>query len=106
MNNIVLNNDDCKTQLKSLLETQLRAARKDDKKADSDSKKLAKELRSKGYGVTVINGEGMEGEVTISWCVTPRKKVKDVLKIVSTISPDAYITTESTNPTKLTANRK
>ena len=73
---------------------------------DSDSKKLAKELRSKGYGVTVINGEGMEGEVTISWCVTPRKKVKDVLKIVSTISPDAYITTESTNPTKLTANRK
>jgi len=65
---------------------------------DSDSKKLAKELRR--------NGEGMEGEVTISWCVTPRKKVKDVLKIVSTISPDAYITTESTNPTKLTANRK
>ena len=40
MNNIVLNNDDCKTQLKSLLETQLRASRKDDKKADSDSKKL------------------------------------------------------------------
>ena len=73
---------------------------------DSDSEKLAKELRDKGYGVTVINGEGMEGEVTISWCVTPRKKVKNVLKIVSTISPDAYITTESTNPTKLTSNRK
>jgi hypothetical protein len=40
MNNIVLNNDDCKNQLKTLLETQLRASRKDDKKAVSDSKKL------------------------------------------------------------------
>mgnify|MGYP003135497945 FL=1 len=40
MNNVILNNDDCKTQLKTILETQLRASRKDDKKADSDSKKL------------------------------------------------------------------
>ena len=73
---------------------------------ESESKKLAEELRNQGFGVTLINGEGMEGEVTIAWCVTPRKKVKDVLKIVTEISPDAYITTESTNPTKLTANRK
>ena len=67
---------------------------------------VAMELRDKGFGVTIINGEGMHGEVTIAWCVTPRKRVKEVLKIVSEINPDAYVTTEATNPTKLTGNRK
>ena len=37
---------------------------------------------------------------------TGRKKVKQVLNIVSEINPDAYVTTEPTNPTKLTGNRK
>ena len=73
---------------------------------DSDSEKVAEELRINGLGVTIINGEGMQGEVTIAWCVTPRKRLKEVMKIVSEITPDAYVTTEPTNPTKLTANRK
>lgn len=71
-----------------------------------ESFQLAKELREKGYGVTIINGEGMHGEVTIAWCVTPRKKVKEVLKIVSTITPNSFVTTEPTNPMNLTGNRK
>ena len=73
---------------------------------DSDSMQVAETLRNNGFGVTIINGEGIEGEVSISWCVTPRKRVKEVLKIVSEINPDAYVTTEPTNPTKLTGNRK
>ena len=73
---------------------------------DSDSEKVAEELRTNGLGVTIINGEGMQGEVTIAWCVTPRKRLKEVMKIVSLITPDAYVTTEPTNPTKLTGNRK
>ena len=73
---------------------------------DSDSEKVAKELRINGLGVTIINGEGMQGEVTIAWCVTPRKRLKEVIRIMSEITPDAYVTTEPTNPTKLTANRK
>ena len=32
--------------------------------------------------------------------------LKEVLKLVSDINPDAYVTTEPTNPTKLTSNRK
>ena len=71
---------------------------------NSDS--LTKELRSNGFGVTVLNGEGMEGEVSIAWCVTPRKQVKKVLNIVSEISPNAYVTTEATSPTYLTDNKK
>ena len=73
---------------------------------DSDSEKVAEELRTNELGVTIINGEGMQGEVTIAWCVTPRKRLKEVMKIVSEITPDAYVTTEPTNPTKLTGNRK
>ena len=73
---------------------------------DSDSEKVAEELRTNGLGVTIINGEGMQGEVTIAWCVTPRKRLKEVMRIISEITPDAYVTTEPTNPTKLTANRK
>ena len=73
---------------------------------DSDSEKVAEKLRTNGLGVTIINGEGMQGEVTIAWCVTPRKRLKEVMKIVSVITPDAYVTTEPTNPTKLTGNRK
>ena len=73
---------------------------------DCDSEKVAEQLRTNGLGVTIINGEGMQGEVTIAWCVTPRKRLKEVMKIVSEITPDAYVTTEPTNPTKLTGNRK
>ena len=72
---------------------------------DSDGEKVAEELRTNGLGVTIINGEGMQGEVTIAWCVTPRKRLKEVMKIVSVITPDAYVTTEPTTPTKLTGNR-
>ena len=31
-------------------------------------------LRSEGFGVTIISGEGRDGEVSIAWCVAPRKK--------------------------------
>ena len=67
---------------------------------------LANKLRENNFGVTIINGQGRDGQVSIAWCVTPRKKVKQVLNIVSEISPEAYVTTEATNPTNLTGNSK
>jgi uncharacterized protein YebE (UPF0316 family) len=73
---------------------------------DDNTKNVAKELRANGFGVTIINGEGMQGEVSILWCVAPRKKSKQVLNIVYEINPGAYITTESTSPINLNGNRK
>ena len=73
---------------------------------DDNTKNVAKELRANGFGVTIINGEGMQGEVSILWCVAPRKKAKQVLNIVYEINPGAYITTESTSPINLNGNRK
>ena len=73
---------------------------------DDNTKNVAKELRANGFGVTIINGEGMQGEVSILWCVAPRKKAKQVLNIVYEINPAAYVTTESTSPINLNGNRK
>ena len=73
---------------------------------DEDSQLVAETLRSEGFGVTIISGKGRDGEVSIAWCVAPRKKAKQVLNIVSTINPDAYVTTESTSPINLKSNRK
>jgi uncharacterized protein YebE (UPF0316 family) len=73
---------------------------------DDNTKNVAKELRANGFGVTIINGEGMQGEVSILWCVAPRKKAKQVLNIVYEINPSAYVTTESTSPINLNGNRK
>ena len=73
---------------------------------NENSELLANELRANDFGVTVINGQGKDGEVSIAWCVVPRKKVKELLNIVSEITPDAYVTTEATNPTNISSNNK
>ena len=67
---------------------------------DSDSMQVAEELRKNDFGVTIINGEGMQGEVSIAWCVTPRKRLKEVLKIVSEINPDAVDSLPAPEPAR------
>ena len=66
-----------------------------------DSPSVASSLRTEGYGVTVINGEGKEGAVRICWCIIPRRKIKSVLKIIKDTNPEAYVTTDLANPTSL-----
>tara|TARA_B110000014_G_scaffold173895_1_gene124090 strand:- start:353 stop:853 length:501 start_codon:yes stop_codon:yes gene_type:complete len=70
--------------------------------ASVESPSVANALRNEGYGVTVINGEGKDGAVRIYWCIVPRRKLKTVLKIIKTINPEAYVTTDLANPTSLT----
>ena len=65
------------------------------------SPSVAEPLREKGFGVTVINGEGKEGTVKIYWCIIPRRKLKSALQIIKKVNPDAYVTTDSANPTSL-----
>ncbi len=69
--------------------------------ASVESPSVAQPLRDEGYGVTVINGEGKDGGVRIYWCIIPRRKLKSVLKLISEVNPDAYITTDSANPTSI-----
>jgi uncharacterized protein YebE (UPF0316 family) len=67
----------------------------------NESPNVADKLREMGYGVTVINGEGIKGSVRINWCIIPKRKLKIVLNVIQEINPDAYVTTDIANPISL-----
>ncbi len=51
-------------------------------------------LREAGYQVTVLNGEGRDGDVRIAFSVIPRRKTSEVLSIVRENNPEAFVTLE------------
>ena len=65
------------------------------------SPSVAEPLREKGYGVTIIDGEGKDGPVKIYLCIIPRRELKLVLKMIEEISPNAYITTDMSTPNSI-----
>lgn len=67
----------------------------------ANSPSVAKRLREKGHGVTIIDGEGKDGPVKIYLCVIARRKLKSVLDMIQEINPDSFITTDMANPTSL-----
>lgn len=67
----------------------------------ADSPSVAETLREKGYGVTIIDGQGKDGPVKIYLCVIPRRRLKSVLDMIKEINPDSFITTDMANPTSL-----
>jgi uncharacterized protein YebE (UPF0316 family) len=66
-----------------------------------NSPSVAENLREKGHGVTVIDGQGKDGPVKIYWCVISRRKLKSVLNMIEEINPKAYVTTDMTSPISL-----
>ena len=55
-------------------------------------------LRAEGYGVTVLNAQGLRGDVKLSWTVVPRKKVRHVINQVESATEEAYVTVQSVTP--------
>jgi uncharacterized protein YebE (UPF0316 family) len=51
-------------------------------------------LREMGFGVTAIEGEGKDGSVLILFVVAPRRRGKQVIRTVTQIDPDAFVTVE------------
>jgi len=62
--------------------------------APVDSPQAAPVLREHGFAVTVLNGEGLHGEVRLALTVVPRRRLRDVLKIVYAANPAAFVTFE------------
>jgi len=62
--------------------------------APNDSPQVAPVLREAGYAVTVLNGEGLHGDVRLSFTVVPRKRMKSVLALVYETNPAAFVTFE------------
>jgi uncharacterized protein YebE (UPF0316 family) len=71
--------------------------------ASVDSPEVAGTLRDQGFGATVINGDGMNGEVRLTFSVVPRKKVKHVTRLINEVNPNAYVTVEQTSSIDLHA---
>ena len=58
----------------------------------------AETLRDAGFYVTVINAEGRDGEVRVSFSIVPRRKLRTVLNVVAEVNPRAYVTIEEVSP--------
>ena len=62
--------------------------------ASVDSPQAAPVLRENGYAVTVLNGEGLQGEVRLALTVVPRRQLRKVLGIIYETNPKAFVTFE------------
>ena len=49
-------------------------------------------LRAKSVGVTALNADGRGGARLVLFCVAPRKRGKEMIAVVQSIDPDAFIT--------------
>lgn len=61
----------------------------------------ADRLREAGYRVTVMNASGRDGEVRVAFTVVPRRKARDVMRLIEQVNPRAFVTMEGTNQARL-----
>src|SRR4029450_6941689 len=54
-------------------------------------------LREAGFGVTVTQGEGKEGNVAMLLVVAARKRQRELLEIVEKLDPGAFVTLDAVN---------
>ena len=59
-----------------------------------ESTAVAPALREAGFGVTVLNAQGRDGDVTLNFMVLPRRRVKEALAVVAKVNLEAFITVE------------
>ena len=60
-----------------------------------DASSLIAELRTKGYGVTSVRAQGIEGEVAIIFVIARRSTIQEVLDMINQFNPRALYTVES-----------
>ena len=69
--------------------------------APTQTDPVAPLLRQQGYGATVLNGDGLSGEVRVTFSVVPRKKVWTVTRLIHEANPQAFVTVEQTSTVNL-----
>lgn len=60
-----------------------------------DAAGLINDLREKGYGVTSVRAEGIEGEVAVIYIIVRRSMIKEVLDLINLHNPRALYTVEA-----------
>lgn len=59
---------------------------------DDSGDKLAETLRNAGYGVTVLEGQGMTGRKAVLLVSTDRKHLPGLTSIIDEIAPGSFVT--------------
>lgn len=60
-----------------------------------DATNLIEDLRNRGYGVTSVKAEGIEGEVAVIYIIARRSMIQEVLDEINQFNPRALYTVES-----------
>jgi uncharacterized protein YebE (UPF0316 family) len=63
--------------------------------APFDSPTVAAELRELGFGATVLNGEGKQGDVRLTLLAIPRRRKEEAMRVITRINPDAFVTVDT-----------
>jgi len=61
------------------------------------SPEVAGQLRTAGFAATVLNGEGLDGDVRLTVAAMPRRQLHHALDIIRSVNPDAFVTTDEIN---------
>lgn len=61
---------------------------------------IVQALRGNNNGVTILPGEGEQGEVSIVYTVANKKKYKELKKLVKKIDPGAFINVHPASPSR------
>jgi uncharacterized protein YebE (UPF0316 family) len=59
-----------------------------------DATELIQSLSSEKYGVTSVDGQGVQGKVNIIFTIVPRKEIQKVVDIIKRFNPKAFYTVE------------
>ncbi|HEX2981732.1 MAG TPA: DUF2179 domain-containing protein [Anaerolineaceae bacterium] len=61
---------------------------------DSGGDEVMQLLHDAGYGVTIVDGQGATGPVKLVYTVVKRKHLKDVIRIIHSVHPKAFVSIE------------
>jgi uncharacterized protein YebE (UPF0316 family) len=62
--------------------------------AKEKSLELTEKLRENGYGLTVLNAEGIKSDVKVIFSIFDRKDTKNVVRIIKEVSPHTFYSIE------------
>ena len=65
--------------------------------SDVGKERLAGAVRAAGFGVTVVNGEGREGEQEILFIVALRRRAQELLELIRRVDDGAFVTVDPVN---------
>lgn len=64
----------------------------------TENNELIKSLREKGFGITILQGQGLEGTKDILVIAINRRDLETLKKLVYSFDKEAFITVNSINP--------